>query len=428
MSTTDALGNVNSERSSAILQIVFFLSPFLTAAIPKLTWLFLILVPAALIGRAFRRSEDWRGLILPDTTLTIFVLVALYVAINATWAAATGPALEKAGLLLGVIVITLAANNAISRLDERHLHHAAVAFAAGAFFGVVLILFELLSGGAISRTAMNLLPLAHSHKHMVFAEDEVTGLQFSYLNRNVAILGLYLWPALLAMRTFRDATWRWVVSSFFLIAATVSIFVSEHQSSQVGLLGAVLVFILTSRWPKTTIRGIAVVWCLAFALALPVALLAYKADLNTARWLPVSFRDRIAIWDDTAERALKDPWFGIGARSTRVLMNEPIVDEPTNSVRRKSAGWHAHDLFLQTWYELGVIGVILIAIAGAAVALRIAVLSTEAQPVAAAAYTFFMAIAAFAWDMWQTWLVCAMALTLIYLSIAAMNFDAAKQT
>ena len=125
---------------------------------------------------------------------------------------------------------------------------------------------------------------------------------------------------------------------------------------------------------------------------------------------------------------MKDPWFGIGARSTRVLMNEPIFDEPTNSVRLKSAGWHAHDLFLQTWYELGVVGVILIAIAGAAVVLRIAVLSTEAQPVAAAAYTFFMAMAAFAWDMWQTWLVCAMALTLLYLSVAAMNFDAAKQT
>ena len=428
MSTTDAINDVNSERSSAILPTVFFLSPLLTAAIPKLTWLFLILVPAALIGRAFRRSDDWRGLILPDTTLTIFVLVGLYVAINATWAAATGPALEKAGLLLGVIVITFAANNAISRLDERHLHQAAVAFAAGAFFGAVLILFELLTGGAISRTAINLLPLAHSHKHMIFAEDEVTRLQLNYLNRNVAILGLYFWPALLIMRTFRDATWRWIVSCLFLISATASIFLSQHQSSQVGLICSLIVFILTSRWPKVTINGIAVVWCLAFVLALPAALLAYKADLNTARWLPVSFRDRIAIWDDTAERALKDPWFGIGARSTRVLMNEPIFDEPTNSVRLKSAGWHAHDLFLQTWYELGVVGVILIAIAGAAVVLRIAVLSTEAQPVAAAAYTFFMAMAAFAWDMWQTWLVCAMALTLLYLGIAAMNFDAAKQT
>ena len=65
MSTTDAINDVNSERSSAILPTVFFLSPLLTAAIPKLTWLFLILVPAALIGRAFRRSDDWRGLILP---------------------------------------------------------------------------------------------------------------------------------------------------------------------------------------------------------------------------------------------------------------------------------------------------------------------------------------------------------------------------
>jgi hypothetical protein len=40
-------------------------------------------------------------------------------------------------------------------------------------------------------------------------------------------------------------------------------------------------------------------------------------------------------------------------------------------------GRHAHDLFLQTWYELGVVGALLMAIA---VALSISRLPFEAQP------------------------------------------------
>src|SRR5262249_14853478 len=115
------------------------------------------------------------------------------------------------------------------------------------------------------------------------------------------------------------------------------------------------------------------------------------------------------------------------ARSTRVLMNNPIPDEPTNSIRPKAAGWHAHDLFLQTWYELGVAGVVLIALAGAAVVLQTSLLPSAARPYAAATFTFFMGIAAFAWDMWQTWLIFAVVLTLLYLTAAATNLERSNQ-
>ena len=55
------------------------------------------------------------------------------------------------------------------------------------------------------------------------------------------------------------------------------------------------------------------------------------------------------------------------------------------------------------------------AIAGAAAILRISLLPAPAQPFAAAGLTCFLTIASFGWGMWQTWLICGVALFVLYL-------------
>jgi len=113
-------------------------------------------------------------------------------------------------------------------------------------------------------------------------------------------------------------------------------------------------------------------------------------NLQTAEWLRGSFRARIIIWEYTAERVLDHPWLGIGAASTPAL-REPRdqSEKPSGYVYPRNTGQHAHNMFLQTWYELGAAGVLLIAIAGAIVAFRIALLPIETQPFAAASFAVF---------------------------------------
>ena len=119
---------------------------------------------------------------------------------------------------------------------------------------------------------------------------------------------------------------------------------------------------------------------------------------------------------------------GIGADSTPAVKAERTTppEQPEGFVIKRTTGQHAHNLFLQTWYELGVFGVILVAIAGAAIVSRILLLPALVQPYAAAAFTIVAAIATFAWGVWQVWLVCAVALLPVYLLMAARQFrDAA---
>jgi O-antigen ligase len=248
-------------------------------------------------------------------------------------------------------------------------------------------------------------------KHVVIIEGQVTKISLAEFNQSVAILMFNLWPGLLASRTVESTTRRAILVGLLLLAVAVPVLVSEHDSSQLALIGSLLIFSLAWMWRRQVIRALAFLWCMAFVLALPLSFFAYKAELHMAPWLPESARARVIIWEYTAERVLDHPWLGIGADSTRALRGQRETSErPEGFIFKRTTAWHAHDLFLQVWYELGLVGVILIGLAGAAVALRMSVLPFESQPFAAATFAVFMAIAAFAWGIWQTWLICAVLL------------------
>jgi O-antigen ligase len=81
-------------------------------------------------------------------------------------------------------------------------------------------------------------------------------------------------------------------------------------------------------------------------------------------------------------------------------------------------GHHAHNIFLQTWYELGAIGALLLGVAGATLVVLIFFLPASAQPFAAGMFAAFALVGAFGWGMWQSWFMCAVALLPIYLRVA----------
>ena len=120
-------------------------------------------------------------------------LVALYVSISALWAADPGAGFAKAALLWGLVLLTIAASTAIAALDERQLRLAALGFAAGAALGAIYVLFEMLTGAAITRWAMNAIPAFRPDKfkhiehvpHGLGEEDLAVGAQSERHHRDV---------------------------------------------------------------------------------------------------------------------------------------------------------------------------------------------------------------------------------------------------
>ena len=164
MSLSVGLESVRADKRLLILPALFFLSPFVTAAVPRLTWLFVASIAIASGVRAWRQGVAWRTLVPLDAVSIAAALVALYVSISALWAADPSAGFAKAALLWGLVLLTVAACTALAALDERQLRLAALGFAAGAALGAIYVLFEMLTGAAITRAAMNVVPALRPDK------------------------------------------------------------------------------------------------------------------------------------------------------------------------------------------------------------------------------------------------------------------------
>ena len=212
-----------------------------------------------------------------------------------------------------------------------------------------------------------------------------------------------------------------MIPFFAVIAAVVAL--SEHDSSQVALIASGLVVMLAWKWRTLVVRALAVFWCAAFVFVIPASFAAYESGLHFAKWLPKSARARVILWEYTAEQASNHPLLGVGVDSTPRLSIEQKAtvnrEQPEGFIFPRTTGRHAHNIFLQTWYELGAVGSLLLAIAGAAVVMLIFSLPAAAQPFAGGAFAAFALVGAFGWGIWQSWFMCAVALLPLYLHIAA---------
>jgi O-antigen ligase len=414
-------------RSAPLITALFFIGPLVTVASPRTSPFFLMVIGVTLIVAALRRGVDWHALLRPNAALFALLILALYTCLSAAWAANPEGALSKSSLLGAATLVVFAGSAAITTLDAEEAQRASRALIAGALCGAGFLLIEILSDGALTRFAMNTIAAFRPDraKHITIVDGRVTRINLSEFNQSAATLALLLWPGLLALRSAVEMPRRFLLALLFFLALAVPIAISEHDSSQVGIVASLTVLLVALKWPRATIRGLAAMWCLGFVLVLPLDFLAYNSGLHQVKWLPSSFRARVIIWEYTAERVLEQPWIGIGGDSTPAMKTKDgTPDWPKGFVYKRTTGQHAHNLFLQAWYELGVIGAILAALAGAAVALRLLALPAAAQAYGAASFTLFAVIAAFAWGMWQVWLMCAFALLPLYLGMAAQPFRA----
>jgi O-antigen ligase len=190
-----------------------------------------------------------------------------------------------------------------------------------------------------------------------------------------------------------------------LITAGIVVMLSTHESSKLAFVGAVVAFAGAWLAPRLTGRLVATGWILACLAVLPLALLAHHYNLHNATWLQGTARHRIIIWNYTAEQVLKAPWLGVGARTTYVLgpRTESQIPTAPDEAFKRTLSTHSHSVYLQTWFELGLIGATLLTLLGLSILQAIRELSLDLQPYAYATFAAAALMAASSYGMWQIW-------------------------
>jgi O-antigen ligase len=345
----------------------------------------------------------------------------LYCAVNAAWSSAPREAYGKVLFLGFAMALVYFALAGLAKLDDRMLREIQRALLLAVLVGLVFLTSEMLTGMLVTRTFFSVIPIARPDpKHIQVVNGWVTRVDPTMLNRNTAALCFVLWPAFLMMRTLFGHLRMWLPAVALLAVASVAIFASEHETSMIAMVFAAATLIAVSLAAPLARKLVLIGWTIATLLVVPLAVLAFDQQLHFARWLPETGRSRIILWAYTAKVITKAPILGIGIASTKELDEEaaPTAEKPPGYTYPLRTGRHSHNIFMQTWYELGAVGAILLFAVGVSAIATLSRLPKPDQPLAFAGFVSIATIGAFSWGMWQTWFIACYGIWAVVLGIA----------
>lgn len=329
-------------------------------------------------------------------------------------------ALGKTVLFFGLAGAVAVAAAGFGRSDGSRLKDLGRAALTGFSLAIALLFLEEISGHAVKNGLYKVLPvLKPDAKHVSPVADGVVGAAY-LTNRSIAMMTVMLGPMLLTAWHVLDG-WARAAAMLGLPAIVLATaLASQHESSQLGLIaaGAVLIVGLL-RW-RLAFWLVVVAWVAANALVVPAVKGLYAMNLHLAPSIPFSAKARVILWNYTAEQVPRHLLLGVGLSSTRVLDDRRSRNAPTlpGHVYPQRTGPHAHNIYLQTWYELGVVGVILFTTLGLALIAAMSRLADASRPYALATFTGTATIGAFSWGLWQPWFMAMFAVAALLVVLA----------
>lgn len=393
---------------------------------------FWIVTLAFLVSVIRRRDIDMQQFRPGPVTATLALFVG-YVFLSATWADVPAMPLEKAVLAAGTVAAVWMMCAVIRQETRPNIIHLGEGVFLGVLIGTLFLLEEHLSGQAIKIATFNLLDLQPEDlkpaEYFYWQEGKLVEIEPNDLVRNVTGVGVYLWPAIVAvLGVWRRPMNKYAAVVLFAIAA-LAIMISNHAASQLALLVGAVVFAIASWSLPWARRCVLAGWLIACFAVIPLALGAYKANLQQVDALGSSVQARLIIWKYTAEKTFENPWFGVGANMTRIIGPEL---EKQSAVIVGNDRWphrlsiHAHNMYLQTWFELGAVGVILLASVGLAILSSISRVHPQLQRYALAAFALTAAVLSSSYGMWQVWLIGTLGITGVAMAVGVRAFETAE--
>lgn len=384
-----------------------------------LTFFCVALVPVAvlLLWHGLKASLTDR----PEPLRLALLVFGVYLTLNATWSISRGEAFGKVAFYWVLLAVSWLAAQGISRLDDPTLRSLNRGVMIGVAVGASFLLIEVLSGQWIKRTLFNLLPVTRPDpKHLQVKDREVVYIGGYVLNRSFAVLCFALWPTLLMLRTYLDGAKARVAGLLLVAITAVGVFQSDHETSMLSLVFASMAFVGMVAVPRLMKPLIIAGWIAATMLVVPIAVASYSAGLHQASWIPETGRNRIILWSVTASKISQAPILGIGVAATKDLDEKAAQEAETRQGHTypQRTGRHAHNIFMQTWYELGAAGALLLLAVGLLILRSLSRLPSAMQPYAFASFVGAVLIGAFSWGIWQTWFMAAFGLWALLLLLA----------
>lgn len=365
-----------------------------------------LLLVAALAGVVARHRYACLRLPCDGATLTLLALL-LYAGLSALWAPEPLPSI---GIVLMAVVVS-AGSLVLMRLlrseDFENACHIGEGLWIGLIAGLLYTIAEASSGQAIKIWVYNALGLGpdvlEPARYFTWENGRLISVHPDDLTRNVVPIPLLIWPALMAACALAERTWRLVLCTALLLLSVAAVFLATSEAAKLAILAGALAFAMARYATRLAHYALSFSWIVACIAVVPAALLARQLELQAADWLPLSAQLRIVIWNEIAQIVPHAPIFGVGADMTYFI--RPMMHEaPAGTLPFPIT--HPHNVYLQVWYELGIVGVTLLTTFGLLLLRQIARLRAVQRPFGFALFAAAAVQIAFSYNVWQIWFMC----------------------
>lgn len=315
------------------------------------------------------------------------ILLAVGLA-SSLWAVNPLRSLHKTGQLACIAMAGLALLAALPRLNERMKVGLGVTLAA-ALAGVSLLLIVERWAGFPLQTVLH-------------GEDLAAVPIYSVYNRGLVFLAAAVFPA--AFILGRDVSPGAALALVVVVAA--AILGLKSTSAAVGLVVGVMAAAIALWRLRAAVLLVVTVMIIGALATGPIAkaVLSNPELARAVHHVQNSAGHRLYIWDFTFNRILERPLLGWGMDSSRELPNGHRQVPSDIGNHGEALPLHPHNVFLQIWAELGIVGLLPFLYLAIAVVRGIpAALNGRQAAMGIAAASAILVPAMTAFGIWQSW-------------------------
>ncbi len=347
-----------------------------------------------------------------------------WVFIACIWASDPIEALEKAAILAIVMLASVVIIQQLEGLSEEASTQLTQGVLIGFLIGGLYTAFETISQEGLTRFTLTYLPfIDHSGgKHVIVENGTAIRMSGAHMTRVSFEFALFLCPAILATLATTRGALKLVCLAAIAAFSVVVILWSRSQTAQLVVILTFITLAFTLFFRNFARIAIAAGFALLVLFIVPIALGLFAAEVHKDPDLFRSARARVVIWDYTAKRVLEHPILGVGTYSTRFIHQARIAKEPTwegDLIVRPETRDHPHNVYLQVWYELGVIGALLFGWMGLMILRATKDADISVQPFLLTQFAMTGALIGPTYGMWQSWFQFSIAAATVALAICA---------
>lgn len=241
-------------------------------------------------------------------------------------------------------------------------------------------------------------PLLHTFKGAAASITEY--------NRGASYLAVFAFP-MMAYMWLRQPRTQFIE---FIALMLIPVLLTESRATRMAFFVGGSVTLLAHAIPTLTRRSLIGILCVLLALPLIVTTV-FMEHHEWVTALPPSWHHRMEIWDYMSYRIFEKPWLGWGLGSSYLLPFQQPHGHLYQYVNQPAG--HPHNVILQLWVELGIIGLTAGVIAAIALLQKTKKLAAPIIPFALGAWAAGLCISSVAYSFWDDSLFALFALVIL---------------